>query len=189
MTAPGYRTVVVTSGHMIDQPDRPTPRFPASLEPVVAARIDAMFASWRIGARDLVINGGACGADILFAECARRRGAAVELVLASPPDQFVTTSVARPTGHWVERFEALLAAHPHRVIDAAAPGDERNEFERANAAIIERARRLAPPATLRIGLVWDEKQAPGHGGTGDFAELARDLDCSLAVVNPTLLTP
>lgn len=173
---------------MIDLPDRPTPRFPAALEPVVTDRIAAMFASWRIGPGDLVINGGACGADILFAECAERRGAAVELVLASPPVHFVETSVARPTGRWVERFHALLARHPHQVIGAAAPGDERNEFERVNAVIIERARRLAPPATLRIGLVWDEKQAPGNGGTGDFADLARDLDCSLAVVNPTLLT-
>lgn len=174
---------------MIDQPDRPAPRFPASLEAAVAARIDAMFTSWRIGPRDLVVNGGACGADILFAECAVRRGAAVEIVLASPPEHFVTTSVARPTGRWVERFHTLLAHHPHRVIGAAAPGDERNEYERTNAAIIERARQLAPPATLRIGLVWDEKGAAGHGGTGDFAALARDLDCSLAVVNPTTLAP
>lgn len=174
---------------MIDQPDRPTPRFPASMEHVVAARIEAMFASWRIGPRAVVINGGACGADILFAECAERRGAAVELVLASAPEHFVATSVARPTGRWAERFQALLARHPHRVIGAAPPGDERNEFERTNAAIIERARQLAPPAVLRIGLVWDEKQAAGHGGTGDFAALAQELDASLAVVNPTTLTP
>lgn len=174
---------------MIDQPDRPAPRFPAAIEEAVAARIDAMFASWRIGDRDLVISGAACGADILFAECAHRRGARVELVLASAPEHFVDTSVRRPTGNWVERFHALLAHHPHRVIGAASPGDERNEFERANAAIIERARRFAPPAVLRIALVWDEKPAAGHGGTGDFAELARELDCSLAVVNPTTLTP
>jgi hypothetical protein len=180
-----YGMVVLTSGHMIDSPDRDAPRFPPGLEPSVAARIEQVFDEWRIGPGDLVINGGARGADILFAESAHRRGAGVEIVLALPPDEFEKTSVALPDSVWPERFRYLVRQYPPRV---SPPGDEsHNEFAAANAAMIRRAEDLVPPAELCIALVWDEQPAGGPGGTGDFADLARRFHAPLAVINPTQL--
>ena len=95
-----YRRVVLTSGHLIDSVDRAAPRFPPCLEPIVANEIETMLDRWAIGPLDLVLNGAARGADILFAESAHRRGAGLEFVLASLPDQFERTSVALPRSIW-----------------------------------------------------------------------------------------
>src|SRR6202011_6183393 len=56
-------TVVVFVGHMIDRPDRKSPRFPRSLEPLVASAIRERLRQidGRIG-----YASAACGSDILF---------------------------------------------------------------------------------------------------------------------------
>jgi hypothetical protein len=184
--AESYRAVVLASGHMIDSPDRPSRRFPPALEPAVAAEIERVFDEWRIGPGDLVLDGGARGADILFSESAARRGAAVEIVLASPAREFERTSVELPRSIWVERFRDLLAHH-RAWVAGPEDGDPDDPFARANARLIRRALELAPPARLHVALVWDGRPAGGPGGTGDFAALARDLDAPLAVIDPTSL--
>jgi hypothetical protein len=57
---------VVTSGHLVDEPGRSPPRFPDKHVPAVAARISELFEDWSVGDSDLVISGGARGADILI---------------------------------------------------------------------------------------------------------------------------
>ena len=125
-----------------------------------------------------------------FVGCYRRHGTRVDAVgaarLALPPDDFEKTSVALPDSVWSERFRCLLQEYPPGVLPAPGEGDE---FA-ANAAMIRRAKELAPPAELYIALVWDERPAGGPGGTGDFADLAdlaRRFDAPLAIINPTKL--
>lgn len=187
MKRAAYRRVVLSSGHMIDTVDRPSPRFPAFLEPVVAAEIEAILDGWNIGSEDLLLLSGARGSDILFAESGHRRGSGIEIILASPPDVFEQTSVALPRSIWSQRFRFLLKHYPFTVSRAEGDDGAANEFARANQALIRRAEELAPPAELRIALVWDEQPAGGPGGTGDFAELAMALDAPLAVINPAKL--
>ena len=182
-----YRKVVLSSGHMIDAVDRPSPRFPACLEPAVAHDIEAVLDSWDIGSSDLLLLSGARGSDILFAESGHRRGSHVEIILASPPEVFEQTSVALPHSIWSQRFRYLLAHHPYSVSQAEGEDGELNEFARANRALLRRAKELAPPAELCLALVWDEHPAGGPGGTGEFAELAMALDAPLAIINPTKL--
>src|ERR1700710_557400 len=62
------RKVVLFSGHMIDAPDRETPRFPPDKEPLAAQAIAEALANLHVGPDDLCICGGACGGDLLFAE-------------------------------------------------------------------------------------------------------------------------
>jgi hypothetical protein len=186
MMGPAYRRVVLSSGHMIDAVDRPSPRFPACLEPAVAGEIEAVLDSWDIGSSDLLLLSGARGSDILFAESGHRRGSHIEIILASPPEVFEQTSVALPRSIWSQRFRYLLNRHPYTVIKVEGDGAP-NEFALANQALIRRAEELAPPAELRVALVWDEQPAAGPGGTGDFAELARALDGPLAIINPAKL--
>jgi hypothetical protein len=186
MAAAADRRVVLTSGHMIDAVDRPSPRFPVCLEPAVAREIEAVLDGWDIGPEDLLLLGGARGSDILFAESGHRRGSRVEIILASPPDVFEQTSVALPRSIWSQRFHYLLEHHPYTVSQADGGGAP-NEFARANQELIRRAKELAPPAQLRVALVWDEQPAGGPGGTGEFAELAMALDVPLAIINPIKL--
>ena len=70
--------VVLFSGHMIDAPDRKTPRFPPDKEPVAATAIADALAKIGAAKGDLAICGGACGGDLLFAEAALARGMRVE---------------------------------------------------------------------------------------------------------------
>ena len=186
MAAAADRKVVLTSGHMIDAVDRPSPRFPACLEPAVAREIEAVLDGWDIGPEDLLLLGGARGSDILFAESGHRRGSHVEIILASPPEVFEQTSVALQRSIWSQRFHYLLEHHPYTVSQADGGGAP-NEFARANQELIRRAKELAPPARLRVALVWDEQPAGGPGGTGEFAELAVALDVPLAIINPIKL--
>jgi hypothetical protein len=187
MTGHPYRRVVLCSGHMIDAVQRPSPRFPACLEPTVANEIEAVLDSWDIGPADVLLLSGARGSDILFAESGHRRGSDVEIILASPPEVFELSSVALPHSIWPQRFRYLLKHHQYSTIPAGKDHGAENEFQRANHALIRRARELAPPAELRIAIVWDELPAGGPGGTGEFAELVAALNAPLEVINPTKL--
>jgi hypothetical protein len=182
-----YRKVVLSSGHMIDTVDRPSPRFPPGLEPAVAHEIESVLDGWDVGPADLLLLSGARGSDILFAESGHRRGAHVELILASAPEVFEQTSVTLPRSIWSQRFHYLLAHHPYTVSMPAGDDGEPNEFARANRALFRRAEELVPPAELCVALVWDEQPAGGPGGTGEFASLAASLDAPLAIINPTKL--
>jgi len=182
-----YRKVVLASGHMVDAPDRPTPRFPAALESVVAAEIERVLDGWGVGPGDLVLNGGARGTDILFAESGHRRGADVEIVLARPPGEFATSSVTLPRSIWHVRFTYLLRHHRHSVIGPDGHDPSPADFARANAAMFARARELAPPAELHVALVWDGRPPGGPGGTGELAETARQLGIPFVAIDPTHL--
>src|SRR6266851_6659820 len=85
---------ILCSGHMIDAPGRKEARFPPRKEEAVRQRIADQLARWNAGADDVGICGGACGADILFAEACLERRARVLLLIPLPEDAFVKRSVA-----------------------------------------------------------------------------------------------
>jgi hypothetical protein len=88
-------------GHMIGQ------RFDAASEPRVAERIRELLANREVG---YGFGALACGADILFAEALRARGAELHVVLPFEVEQFIHTSVAPAGDAWVRRFHDCLAA-------------------------------------------------------------------------------
>src|SRR5262245_22211836 len=57
------RQVILFSGHMVDAPDRPTPRFPADKEPIAARRIAGALAELGAGPDDLALCQAAAGGD------------------------------------------------------------------------------------------------------------------------------
>lgn len=154
---------VVVSGHMIDAPGRPRPRFPAGEVPRVTAEVRAALERWHVGPGTTLITGGARGADIIAAEEARARGAGIRLLLAFPPADFERESVEIPNTDWVARFRAIHAVAEVDVVEQATDGDP---FERTNARIVEEARALDPEPHALI--VWDGKAGDGPGGTRDF---------------------
>ena len=186
-----FDKVVICSGHMIDKPDRKTPRFPAGKAEAVRAKIAQQLEQWKIGDGDLAVCGGACGADILFAEESLRRGAQLRLLLAQEVDDFVRDSVRHAGNDWVQRFHALrekgeVAIQPERL------GKEPNDvsiYARNNLWIINTARvEAADSAKIYALLVWDEKPTgDGPGGTSDFEQKVRDLGGLVEIINPTNL--
>jgi uncharacterized protein len=184
---PDRADVVVVSGHMVDAPDRPVPRFPATEVARVTDEIVGALDRWSVGEQTTVVSGGARGADIIVAEQARLRGAQIVLCLAVPPDEFVERSVALPDSDWAERFSVLLADAEVRVL-----GDERGDvasgddvFAQTNAWIIDVARAVGeqPPHAV---IVWDGHEGDGPGGTRDFVRRLghHGPDPRIAVIDP-----
>ncbi|MGR6917259.1 hypothetical protein ACU635_23740 [[Actinomadura] parvosata] len=174
---------LLISGHLVDRPGRTPPRFPQHRVPPVAAAIGRAMEEWDIGPRTLVICGGARGADLIGAELALRRRAAVRLCLALPPEEFARQSVDLPGTDWHTRFEEVRRrAEVRQLPEGAAKGDE--VFARANAWMVEQAREL--DAQPRAIVVWNGERGDGPGGTDDLvARLGYSLDDPrLRVIHP-----
>ena len=148
---------------------------------MTAAVRDAL-EDWGVGPDTTLVTGGARGADIIAAEEARARGAAIRLVLALPPDEFEHESVALPGTDWAARFRALLDVADVEIIEQPTGDDA---FARANARIIAIARGLDPEPYALI--VWDGAEGDGPGGTRDFvARLGlAEHDERVRLIDPT----
>ena len=105
--------VVAFSGHMIDHPNRATPRFPAGIERQVkeAIRNSIRTMNARIGYTSI-----ACGSDILFIEAMLEEGGEVNLFLPFSQADFVKTSIAFAGKQWVSRFFDIIDKHPVNYI-------------------------------------------------------------------------
>jgi uncharacterized protein len=175
--------VVVASGHLTDEPDRPNSRFPPQAEKRVTTAIRDVLAGWDLGPRDLVISQGARGADLIVAEQALERGAQVAVLLAKPAAEFTEGSVELGASRWPERFRQVLdRAQRVDVLPAGDPGEK--PYARTNRWALDEAVRAAAPGTPDALVVWDGTPGDGGGGTGDFVDLARERGLPLTVIDP-----
>ena len=161
--------VLVFTGHMVDAPGRAVPRFPASLEPQVAARVGERLAAI---APLAVYGSAACGADLLCLEAAHAAGAETHVVLPFPPEAFREASVAFAGPQWAERFDRALARATSVTVtsDHSAKGSAAT-FEYANlvltGAATLRARALGTPLVALA--VSDDEALPRPGGAAWLA--------------------
>ena len=106
-----HSTVVLFTGHRVDEPGRNTPRFPNTDAAEAEARRlirEAVEKEKSEAAGGIIgIAGGGSGADILFHEVCEELGIATRLYLALPPDQFSAASVAPAGPKWVARYNRL----------------------------------------------------------------------------------
>ena len=184
--APPPQRVVLFTGHMVDKPDRPKPRFPrtAGAENMAREMIRVALAQEDAeGGISLGIAAGACGADILFHEACEAAGIAGNLMLALPQDQFCVASVQHGNADWVERYRRLCERLSPRVLQdqqalpnwLAEARDydvwQRNNFWMMFTALTYHARNL----TL-IALYNPDLDPDGPGGTRHLLEEARKRD-------------
>jgi len=102
-----FSKVIISSGHLTDKPDRPTPRFPESKVGIVWDHMNRQLSVWSVGPGDLAICGGARGSDIIFAELCANRGAEVWLFISLDEADFLEQSVRVRGTDWEQRFIAL----------------------------------------------------------------------------------
>src|SRR5688572_366702 len=181
--------VVVYSGHMIDRADRPTPRFPPSLEPAVRAAVREKLAAMT----PLAIYGSAaCGADLLCLEAARALGCETHIVLPFPPGDFRSASVDFAGGDWGGRFETALALADSVTItsDHHARGSMAT-FDYANLVLagMGRLRAQTLDAGLRALVVRHPVDRATPGGTTANYGLWRDSGIDIEEVLLTELQP
>src|SRR5687768_9070697 len=125
-TLPTPPKVVLASGHVVETPDRPTPRFPPDQVPRTVDVRDAL-RGWDVGPSTTVVTGGARGADLIVAEEGMARGARVVICLALPQDEFERRSVELPGSDWVSRFRKVLKVADIRLLSdhiGAVPDDD-----------------------------------------------------------------
>jgi class 3 adenylate cyclase/tetratricopeptide (TPR) repeat protein len=196
--------VVLFSGHMIDQPDRPQPRFPPELEPAVYATIR----DWLAANNGLIgFSSAARGADILFLEAIQALGGETHVVLPYHQDDFVKDSVEIDGAeHWRERFERQLSssrvvyASSSRLLDGGLAFDYANHIVHGLGMV--RARELE--TNLVALAVWDGQVGDGRGGTASAVqqwqqygipvqrvriEGGRDAQGRLEIVSPPPVAP
>jgi hypothetical protein len=188
--------VVVCSGHMIDQPDRSSPRFPSYKEKIVQQQIADQLRTWDIGSGDLAICSGAQGTDLLFAECCVALGTEVDLMIPLPEEEFLRRSIHLEGADWESRYFELtkncsvsrffledFLKNSSPELDAVD-----NVFAQNNLWIISTALAIISPENLFAILVWDERNTgDGPGGTSDFAARILQSHGKVVVINPTKL--
>jgi len=170
----GEQRVLLFSGHMIDSPDRATPRFPPALEPAVERAIRAEVDHLGAGPPDVAISSAACGGDILFAEAVLGRGVHTRVYLPFDEPTFLETSVSFANDRWPDRYRAVIARSrrfmaPEVLPPLPARGDP---FERVNLWMLDEARRLGGANVVFI-CVWNGAGGDGPGGTKHMMDAMR----------------
>lgn len=165
--------LVMYTGHMIDQADRIMPRFPNTLEGVVAA---AILQRLRAVKPLAAYGSAACGADILCLEAMRDVGGETHIVLPFPAADFRRNSVDFGAGNWAERFERVLSVATSVTItsDHRAHGSTAT-YEYANLMLTGMARlRTQVLGTNLLGLaVWDGRLSTSVAGAASLVRLWR----------------
>jgi tetratricopeptide (TPR) repeat protein len=182
--------VVLFSGHMIDAPDRPEPRFPVDKEKVAAAAIAATLEKLNAGAHDVALCGGACGGDLLFAEAALERGVKLELRLAFDEPTFLQKSVSFAPGNWTERY-FKVKSHPNttilvmpEVLGELPPAA--NPFARLNLWQLYTSLAWGPEK-VRFVCLWNRNGGDGPGGTQHMFETVQKYSGRVYVIDTTTL--
>jgi tetratricopeptide (TPR) repeat protein/ribosomal protein S27AE len=179
--------VLLFTGHMVDAPDRKTPRFPrtAPAEAKAKAMIQQAVAAERALAEGgaIGISGGACGGDILFQDVCREMNIPSRLFLALPQDKFQHASVRHGGPDWVERYGDLCERIPPVVLAESEElprwlcgKDHYMIWERNNLWMLSHALAMVQGQGARLTVIslWDGQGEDGPGGTADMVRRALD---------------
>ena len=202
--APQRRRVLLFAGHMVDAPDRKTPRFPADKEQVAREKIkEAVVKEMNTGAGvACAYAGGASGGDILFQEVCAELAIPTRLYLAIPAQKYVTTSVQKAEGNWVDRFWKIYNAHKEqgqvRVLTEASDEREylpawlrekkdysiwqRNNLWMLFNALDEACDPKSDDPNISLIALWDGESGDGPGGTGDLVKKVEDMGARCNVI-------
>jgi len=163
------------SGHMIDAPDRASPRFPPALEPAVRDAIRHQLARIAAGPGDTAISGGACGGDLLFAEAVLDRGVPLRVYLPFDETTFIDKSVRFADRDWIVRYRAVIARAQRfvapEVLGPLSGGVD--PYERANLWMLDEAERIGA-GNVSFVCLWNGEGGDGPGGTQHMIARVRE---------------
>jgi hypothetical protein len=157
--------VAAFSGHMVDVPGRPIPRFPKEKVGAVRKAIADRLKQHEVGYGS---SSAARGSDLLFIEELKKRGGFAKVFLPFPRADFKRTSV----GHgWDDRFDKALEGIEVVELATEAPpeGRQPEAYDACNKKVFEDAVRRAELLDQKPILitVWNGNPGDGVGGTAD----------------------
>ena len=173
--------VLLFTGHMIDAPNRRTPRFPPTKAAEDKAREmlrQAIAAEQALSTGKIVgVAGGACGGDTLFHEVCAELGIPTRLHLALPRERYCATSVQQGGPEWVERYYRLCTRLGPRIMmeSEELPKWLRGRagydvWQRSGVWMLFNALALHCKELTLVAL-WDTGSGSGHGGTDEMVAL------------------
>ena len=182
------RCVVAFAGHMIDRPDRPSPRFPAWAEPAVQSTIRESITRL---CPAVVVSSAACGGDIIFAEEALRQEIPLYVVLPFKDRRsFIHHSLAYAGESWVRRFRKVCKRAEQVYFVKPGPYENEGDFVDNQHAVIFFALGFAASAEMRLTclILYDDTQPEdGIGGTVSFLKLLTGLGIEFEAINMTVV--
>jgi tetratricopeptide (TPR) repeat protein len=164
------RQVILFSGHMIDAPDRPEPRFPADKESIAAQKIAEALEQLGAGPEDLACCQAAAGGDLLFLEACQRRGMRCQIQLPFPEPEFIERSILPSTGgdKWRERFFKMKEQlkDPMRImpVELGPMPKGVDPYERCNLWLLYTTLACGVEK-VRFVCLWNGSGGDGPGGT------------------------
>jgi len=176
--------VAVFAGHLIDHPDRATPRFTSDLQDDVRQALLEILRRRDIGAG---YASAANGGDILFHECLHALSIDSHVVLPYNREQFVGDSVGFvPDSNWEPRFESVIdrATHVVTASEQRMPGNAMSfeyGFLLLDGTAALRAEEL--DTDLVCIAVWDGKGGDGPGGTAESIDHWRHANRDVEIVD------
>jgi len=168
--------VLVFAGHMVDFPDRKTPRFPPELTEILARVIRGRVSSLRAEAGFAT---AACGAPILFHEAIAAQEGESHVLLPYGRDEFRADSVAiREDMDWSTRYDKVLDTAHRVILGSPQRLDEGSVvFYYSNLLLLGlaklRARQLR--CDLKALVVWDGQPSAAAGSVAKTVELWKKL--------------
>ncbi|MCL6257459.1 hypothetical protein M3O96_00045 [Aquiflexum sp. TKW24L] len=181
---------VIFTGHMVDNPNRKTPRFPAEKEAVARENIKAMLQNEieNFEGEIIGIAGGACGGDILFHEICQELAIKSELYLPMSREKFLEQSVRFAGNNWVKRFDNLYQTLDVRYLSESGElprwlknKSEYSIWERNNSWILYSGLAKGGINSTLIAL-WDEKEGDGPGGTKHLVTIAQKNGAKIEII-------
>ena len=192
--------VFLFTGHMIDAPKRPKPRFPAKKEPAAASAIQRALKSEIARVRSLNdadcsilgITSGACGGDILFHEACEANNVSCHMYLPFPKAIFLKTSVQFAGTDWVNRFEQIynqLLPHERPVLNdkKELPSwlkgkKDYSIWVRNNLWMLHNAL-IYGGHNVSLFALWNGEGGDGVGGTQDMVTKASEQGAQVIIID------
>ncbi len=199
--------IFLFTGHMIDNPGRQKPRFPAREEPVAASAIHDViekeiqrifFAPDTQHSPEILgITGGACGGDILFHEACEAHGIVSHMYLTFPKKMSIDISVRFAGQSWIDRFNNLYEKRTPEQRPVLAENEEqpawlrekgenysiwiRNNLWMLNNALVYGGKNVT------LFALWDRKKGDGEGGTEDMVKKAESAGAKSIILDTNKL--
>ena len=173
---------VLFAGHMLDAPDRASPRFRAGMEGAVRSALTdrlRQIADAYSGRHLVGVAGASAGGDILFHEVCGELGITSIVCLPVPAREYVASSVQYAGAEWVGRFQRLVGRLPTRELSRSSdlPRWLRDKplystWERNLTWELYVALETGRPYTMLLAL-WDDTAPSARGGVEDFVNQAK----------------
>ena len=177
---------LVFSGHMIDAPNRPHPRFPASQEDVAAARIKQAIEEIAAAAaerqeRIVGLAGVSDGGDLLFHEACHQLGVETQVLLPVPELVYRATAMSRQPSRWADRYHAALRnasavltlAHTDTLPGWLQTRPNYSTWQRNNQWILHHAWATTTSGRVTVLALWNGEPGDGPGGVADMVATAQ----------------